>query len=796
MRGSDPCPDEATLGRLLEGDLPEAEEGRLGRHLEDCARCREALDALAVAGAAGVREWRPGPVTPPDEVLRRAIEALKGDPRRRPTAESAEDLLVGLLAPTDEPGLLGRLGPYEVTGLVGRGGAGIVLKGYDPSLNRFVAIKVLAPHLACSVAARQRFAREARATAAVSHEHVVAIHGVDEANGLPYLVMEYVAGISLEERLDRAGALELEEVLRIGAQVASGLAAAHAQGLVHRDVKPGNILLESGIERVKITDFGLARAADDASLTQSGSVAGTPQYMAPEQARGDAVDHRADLFSLGSVLYAMCTGRPPFRASSSLAVLRRVCEEEPRPVREVNPEIPEWLAAIIATLHAKEPGDRFQSAAEVSRLLGRCLAHVRQPALVPAPSAGRFGSRRRRRAWRRAAVAAVLVAVAGLGLFGLAVRGGLVGSWATKPSPPPAPAEGAAAVPPLARPRSSLVGLRGPVLGVVFAPGSELLATAGDDGAVRLWDLSVNRPRAVLEGRLGRLWSVAWSPNSKTIAAAGGTWERPAEPGGIVLWDATTHERLHELHGHPGLVFAVAFSPDSRTLASGGWDGTVRLWDVATGRQKAVLAGHERPVRSLAFTPDGETLASGSYDGTVRLWDVATRREQRRIDTHPYWVNCVAFSPDGETVATAENPGEGAAAAAPGDEVLPGQIRLWDAALGQERATLRGPRGVILSLAFCPDGKALVSGGGFWAEFGEVTVWDVPNGRERLALHGNAEWVECVAFSPDGRTLVTGGGSRESRGEVKLWDVRLGPDFARRPESAPPDGLPPRERLP
>src|SRR5581483_6609315 len=140
-------------------------------------------------------------------------------------------------------------------------------------------------------------------------------------------------GMSLQERLDQGGPLELEAILRIGMQTAAGLAAAHAQGLIHRDVKPANILLEGGMERVKITDFGLARAADDASLSQSGVVAGTPHYMAPEQARGEALDHRADLFSLGSVLYAMCTGRPPFRAATSLAVLRRVADEPPRPVQ-------------------------------------------------------------------------------------------------------------------------------------------------------------------------------------------------------------------------------------------------------------------------------------------------------------------------------------------------------------------------------------------------------------------------------------------------------------------------------
>ncbi len=217
------------------------------------------------------------------------------------------------------------------------------------------------------------------------HDNVIEIYGVAEAAGLPYLVMPYVRGPSLQRRLDDEGPLAVVEILRVGMQAAAGLAAAHAQGLVHRDVKPANILLADGIERVKLTDFGLARAADDASLTRTGIIAGTPQYMSPEQARGEPVDQRSDLFSLGSVLYAMCTGRPPFRAETSYGVLRRITDEEPRPIREINPEIPEWLCGIVARLMAKRPDDRFQSASEVAALLEQCLAHVQQPTAVPLP---------------------------------------------------------------------------------------------------------------------------------------------------------------------------------------------------------------------------------------------------------------------------------------------------------------------------------------------------------------------------------------------------------------------------
>jgi hypothetical protein len=290
------------------------------------------------------------------------------------------------LNPSAKPGHLGRLAHYEVQEVLGKGGFGIVLRAFDEKLHRAVAIKVLAPAYATIGSARERFIREARAAAAVKNEHVVAIYDVQDEAQPPYLVMELIDGVTLQERLDKKGPLSVKEILRIGMQTAEGLAAAHKQGLVHRDIKPANILLDNGVERVKLTDFGLARAVDDASVSQSGTVAGTPTYMSPEQAEGLAVDPRSDLFSLGSVLYAMATGHPPFRAGGTHAVLKRVIEASPRPVREVNAEIPDWLANLIAKLHAKEPGGRFQTAQEVADLLGQYLAHVQQPATVPAPA--------------------------------------------------------------------------------------------------------------------------------------------------------------------------------------------------------------------------------------------------------------------------------------------------------------------------------------------------------------------------------------------------------------------------
>lgn len=293
---------------------------------------------------------------------------------------------LSFLSPSSTASHLGKLGPYEVLEVMGRGAFGIVLRALDPKLNRVVAIKVLSPELAANVMSVRMFLKEAQAAAAVRHDHIVTIHAVDDSTALPYIVMECIVGQSLQQKIDKQGALPVAEILRIGMQIATGLAAAHQQGLVHRDIKPANILLENGIQRVKITDFGLARAVDDLAHAQTFQVAGTPQYMSPEQANGAAVDQRSDLFSLGSILYTMCTGRPAFRADSIVGILKRVCDETPRPIHELNPDIPHWLVSITTRLMEKNPDDRFQSAEEVAELLRSHLAGAQQKNPVTARS--------------------------------------------------------------------------------------------------------------------------------------------------------------------------------------------------------------------------------------------------------------------------------------------------------------------------------------------------------------------------------------------------------------------------
>jgi eukaryotic-like serine/threonine-protein kinase len=370
--------DRDVLQKLLTEALPEPEESDVSNHLAICASCRREFEVLAAG-----REWW---AEATQRLSRKTVRDQEFASSHDDDAQFTTDFAVDFLEPSDDPKALGRLGEYEIVEVIGRGGMGIVLKGFQKELHRHVAVKVLSPHLSTSGAARRRFAREAQATAAVVHPHVMAIHSVNANAKLPYLVMPYVACQSLQERLDRQGPLDVKDVLRIGMQAAWGLAAAHAQGLVHRDVKPANILLETNVDRVLLTDFGLARAVDDATLTRTGIIAGTPQYMSPEQANGDAVDHSSDLFSLGGVLYAMCTARPPFRAETTFGVLRRIREAAPRSIREINPDIPEWLERIVMKLLDKDTAARFRTAAEAATLLEQCLAHVQQPMSVALPT--------------------------------------------------------------------------------------------------------------------------------------------------------------------------------------------------------------------------------------------------------------------------------------------------------------------------------------------------------------------------------------------------------------------------
>ncbi|TWU03659.1 serine/threonine-protein kinase [Neorhodopirellula pilleata] len=389
-------PTDAMLLAAITQQADQPTDEAIAEHLERCPSCCHRMESMATGDSGVSDQMAPEHASDGDiaaeicNALRRETESDRSSAEIGTSAEfrheSIVDFAVAFLEPTDRVGAIGRLGGFEILSVIGHGGMGIVLKGFQEELNRPVAVKIMSPHLATIALARKRFLREAQATAAVVHPNVMPILSVSESSSLPFLVMPFVACHSLQQRLDVDGPLPLVDSLRIALQVAQGLAAAHAQGLVHRDVKPANILLERGIDRAMLTDFGLARAADDATVTRSGVIAGTPQYMSPEQARGGAIDARSDLFSLGSVIHAMIIGRPPFRAETSYGILRKITDATHQPLRDQNPMIPVWLERLVDRLLSKDPADRPATAAELADTLEACLAHVQQPTTFPLPN--------------------------------------------------------------------------------------------------------------------------------------------------------------------------------------------------------------------------------------------------------------------------------------------------------------------------------------------------------------------------------------------------------------------------
>jgi serine/threonine protein kinase len=286
-----------------------------------------------------------------------------------------------ILAPAEALDEIGRLGHYRILQLLGQGGMGFVFRAEDAKLRREVAIKVMRPENARSTVARQRFEREALAAAALKNDHVISLYSVEELRGALCIVMPLLHGETLHQRMEREKSLPPTEVIRIGREVAEGLAAAHEVGLIHRDIKPANLWLEAPNGRVKILDFGLARRFDHSDLiTSTGEILGSPAYMAPEQAAaGESIDNRADLFSLGCVLYQAATGRKPFPGNDVMGILNALANHVPRPAASVNPAVPESLSRLIGRLLEKKPERRPGSAREVAE----AFAALPDPAAAP-----------------------------------------------------------------------------------------------------------------------------------------------------------------------------------------------------------------------------------------------------------------------------------------------------------------------------------------------------------------------------------------------------------------------------
>jgi serine/threonine protein kinase len=427
------------LSLLVCDQLYSDDTNRLMEHLETCSACQAELELLSADDDWWKRARRGLVDSETDDQCRLldlettncSIDTLLDGESKTSNRDNNAPAIFDMLDPPLHPEMLGRIDEFEIEEKIGRGGMGIVYRGFDRSLNRPVAIKVMSPHLGANVVAHQRFEREARAAAAVVHPNVVPVYRVSKTkSGDPYIAMALADGLSLQQYVTRQGPFDVKDVVRISIQIAGGLAEAHKQGLIHRDIKPANVLMEKDVSRIMITDFGLARAVDDVMMTQSGCLAGTPNYMSPEQVIGNELDHRSDLFSLGSLMYFIATGREPFRAESAFAVINKVTREIPKPARSINVDIPEVLNRVIERLLEKEPRDRIESAASVEILLTKVLAHLQEPTQHVLPDVGAT-SLQRRRVRRRIGWG---VAALGILLVGLLPWGGFFAPTPANPA--------------------------------------------------------------------------------------------------------------------------------------------------------------------------------------------------------------------------------------------------------------------------------------------------------------------------------------------------------------------------
>jgi WD40 repeat protein/serine/threonine protein kinase len=711
------------------------------------------------------------------------------------------------------PALRSAVPGYEILQELGRGGMGVVYKARDLRLNRLVALKMVLAGVHVGPRDLVRFRSEAAAVAALQHPNIVQVYEVGEQEGRPYFSLEYVEGGSLAQHLNGrtlppSWCAELVETL------ARAVHYAHQRGIVHRDLKPANILLASGGREppdgvapsenatpsaslrppfaehsVKITDFGLAKQLGGAAITHSGTVLGTPSYMAPEQALGknSVVGPAADIYALGSILYEMLTGRPPFRAETTLDTMLQVASQEPAPISRLQARVPRDLQTICLKCLEKEPWKRYASAEGLADDLRRFRSN--EPIL-----ARPVGNLERAYKWarRRPSLAALILLLVCTTLLGFATMAWMWHAEAEQVrllADAQKDTEAALAkaevslycnrialaerewlannvtrarhlladCPPAMRQwewhylhrlcHADLLTLRGPDSTILSMAFNELqhLAAISEDQTLKIWDTASGR------SLFSRREGTERDRSAVLVYGPGGTLHCASAMLPVRVWDLARRDKALRQSWPLDRVAVVAFSGDRRMLAAGLKDGCVKVWDLVTSRELFRIHGHGAPITAIAFGPGGKLIATGDLHGNVKLWDGSQGKELAQLVRQSGPIYVLAFSPDGRRLASAG-----------GDPI----VRLWEATTGNLLYTLRGHTHPASALAFSPVGSLLASGG----RDQMVKVWDTSSGEETFTIRGHTNQISSLAFSLDGRLLASA--ARDQT--VRIWDATSG----------------------
>lgn len=749
-----------------------------------------------------------------------------------PQTRAAETILLTSIVTPADPELPKELlehPRYRIVRRLGSGGMGAVYEAEHRLMNRRVALKVIRPELLNSPQAVLRFQREVQAAAKLVHPHVVTAFDAEQAGHSHFLVMEYVDGTDLAEVVRRRGPMPVVEACECIRQAAIGLQHAFEHGMVHRDIKPGNLMVssvvppsggssntnprrtppEGGTTNVKILDFGLARFASESveqfgsGSTSVGVVLGTPDYMAPEQARNaHSADIRSDIYSLGCSLHFLLTGKTLYPGTGSVIekALAHI-ERTPELLTTFRRDIPAGLQAVLDRMTAKRPEDRYATPQDVVDALAPfgatagLLHRFHEPAahrpltvgikrvlvatglvgfvLLMAVIVHVITDKGELRLESNVDDVRVLVYQDGNPFRRIIVSSGTTvsrlpsGNYTLELQKDRADVRlsetklrivrtGKVAVqvrkiePPTEPPQPTepqflykLEGHRDWVMSVAFSREGQELASVGIDQTVRFWNPDSGEPIGKPIERGEHLRAVAYSPNGHWIAAAG-------HDRAIQLIDAVTKTVRSTLSGHDHFVTSLAWLGDSQ-LVSGSDDGTVRRWEIGTQTELPDRGRHDQAVSAVAFSAEKNVIASGGKDRVVRLWDARSMQSLATLPGHVDEIRSLAFSRDGRWLASGSKDGT---------------VRLWDVAKQQFEAMLGPHEGRVYAVAFSPDGLWLAAGGGDWG-YGVVKLWNFETRQAWTTLARATAFVHTVAFSPDGSRLAAGSGDWS----IRVWQM-------------------------